>query len=278
MSLADDIRDLQKQSAARVLTFDIETQRAIVETFSLFSKFTHMDRVLVPARVLCFSARWRGEDKTIFKAAWNEDSRFHVDQVQYEKILQVIFELLDRAHVVITWNGDRFDLQWIEAECNRLGMGRPSPYKSVDLCKIAKKRFDKGLMSRKLEWSARYWLHDGKVKHGGTDLWHDIRHGTTAEKRAAQKLMREYCVHDTVLTERVFDEYYLPWSPVNLALYNSNIDGELACTKCGTPGELEPAGFYYADAYAYDQYRCRKCKGVSKSARSKHTTPLRKVP
>lgn len=276
--LAGELRQLREMdTTARVLSFDIETQRAIVETFSLFSKFTPMNRVLVPARILCFAARWRGEDKDIFHAAWDEDDRHHVNPEQYERMLRAIWNLLDAADIVVTYNGDRFDLQWVEAECARLGMGRPAPYKSVDLMKIVKRRFRAGLMSMKLEWSARYWLHDGKVAHGGSDLWHEIRHGTRERKRAAQKIMREYNIHDVVLTERLLDEH-LPWTNLNIALYRPNPDDEvLRCTKCGKDGLRALKKKVYTAAFAYQAYKCPSCGSVSRGKRSKLGTELRSV-
>jgi hypothetical protein len=264
--------------AARILTFDIETQRAIVETFTLFPKYIHIDRVIKPTRVLCFSARWRGEDKNIFHAAWDDD-----DDDAYEKMLLAIWNLLDRADFVVTWNGDRFDVQWIEEECERLGMGRPTPYKSVDLIKVAKRRFKAGLMSLKLDWSARQWLRDRKVAHGGTDLWHDIRYGTKAEKRDAARIMREYCIHDTELTERLFGRY-LPWIPINLGLFNDEDDGRMHCTKCnGTNLKRDGKKWHSTNAGLYQMWRCKgseqdpDCRATSRGKRMKHSTELRPV-
>lgn len=276
--LAGELRQLREiDGDARILTLDIETQRAIIETFSLFSKYTPMSRVLVPARVLCFAARWRGENKDIFHSAWNEDAKHHVNPDQYEKMLRAMWNLLDAADIVVTYNGDRFDLQWVEAECARLGMGRPAPYKSVDLMKIVKRRFKAGMMSMKLEWSARYWLHDGKIPHGGSDLWHDIRHGTQARKRSAQKIMREYNIHDVVLTERLLDEH-LPWTNLNLALHRSDVDDHrLRCTKCGSLNVHATRKKVYTGAFAYQAYKCQDCGSISRGKRAKLGTELRSV-
>lgn len=264
------------ETDARILTFDIETQRAIVEVWDLFPKFIHIDRVRVPKRILCFSARWRGEDRTIFRAAWDEDKDFQVEPQAYEKMCRALWELLNQADVVVTWNGDRFDIQWVEEECARLGMGRPRSYKSVDLIKILKRRFKAGLMSMKLDWSARQWLHDQKTPHGATDLWHDIRYGTRTEKRDAQRLMRTYCEHDTALTERLLGEY-LPWVGVNFALYRDNSEELRYCTKCGTAGQLKRDGMHHTNAFSYQQYRCKKCGGLSRGKRAKATTELRTI-
>ncbi|AXC37491.1 DnaQ-like DNA polymerase III subunit [Mycobacterium phage Inca] len=259
---------------AKILTIDIETQRAVVETFSLFRPFIHIDRVLIPTRVLCFAAKWRGEDKVIFKHAWDDN-----DQDAYLKMMKAAHDLLSEADIVITWNGDRFDIQWFEAEFVRLGLGRPTPYKSVDLIKTVKKWFKAGLMSMKLDWSSRMILGDRKVPHGGTDLWHDIRYGTKAEKAAAQKLMKQYNIHDVELTERLFEKH-LPYLNINLALYARNEDGLLHCTKCnGTDLKRDGKKYHATTAGMYQMWRCKdpSCNATSRGKRMKHTTELRPV-
>jgi DNA polymerase elongation subunit (family B) len=279
MSLAEHYHARELETQARILTFDIETQRAIVSVFSPFTKYIPHQRVLVESRILCFAARWHGEDRTIFRAAWKEDAKYRVDPDAYEKMLLKMWELLNEAQIVLTWNGDRFDVQWVHAEMTRLGLPRPASYKSVDLIKVAKKHFNQGLMYRKLDWSARMWLGDQKIDHNGRDLWDDIRFGTRAEKLSAQKLMREYCEHDTALTERIGFEYYLPYLPVNMALYRKDQDSELLyCTKCGATGHLKRENYYYTGAFGYQQYRCEKCGGLSRGKRNKITTELRAVP
>lgn len=273
MSLRDEVAELRaSQTNARVLIFDIETQRAVVETFSLFDRYTHIDRVVRPARILCFSALWRGSKKATFRAAWRDD-----DEKAYERMVRALFDLLDRAHVVVTWNGDRFDMQWCQAEFARYGLGRPSSFKSVDLYKVAKRHHQAGLMSLKLDWSARHMIRERKLAHGGTDLWSQIRYGSAAERCAAQKKMREYCVHDTFLTAWLLDSTYLPWTNVNMALYADNAYGALLCTRCGG-ADVRPCGYYYASAYAYQEFRCAACGSISRGRRSVGTTALRAVP
>lgn len=258
--------------SAKVLVLDIETQRAIVETFSIWRPFIHIDRVLTPTRILCFAAKWRGDDKVIFKSAWADD-----DEDAYLRMLQSAYDLLSEADFVTTWNGDRFDNQWFESELGRLGLGRPTPYKSVDLIKTNKRYFKGGQMSMKLDWSSRQWLMDRKVPHGGTDLWHDIRHGTRAEQRAAQKLMREYNIHDVTLTEKLF-EAYLPWLSINLALFEDNDDGQMHCVKCnGTDLVRDGKKFHATQAQMYQMWRCKTCGGTNRGAKTVGTTVLRPV-
>lgn len=172
---------------ARILILDIETQRAVVETFSLFRPFIGIDRVIRDSRILCFAARWRGEERMIFKASWVD-----ADEESYRAMLETAWNLLNEADFVCGFNSDRFDLQWLEEEFGRLGLGRPAPYKSIDLFKVQKRHFRAGLLSGKLDWSSRTWLKDRKVPHGGSDLWHDIRYGNRKTRREAQRTMKTY--------------------------------------------------------------------------------------
>jgi len=250
---------------------DIETTRAVVETFSLFSQYTAIDRVRMPSRILCFAAYWRGEEKMIFKCAWKDG-----DDEAYLRMIKSAFALLDEADFVAHWNGDRFDLQWLQGEFGRLGLGKPAPYRSIDLFKVAKKNFGKSLMSLKLDWSARMWLGDAKVKHSATDLWDDIRYGTRDQRRAAQRLMRTYCEHDTRLTAQLF-ERYLPWIGENFALYEDDAaDGELHCSSCDSTN-VQRRGNFPTKRCMYPRWRCNDCGSWSKGRRMLFTNELRPV-
>lgn len=258
--------------SARILILDIETQRAIVETFSLFRPFIAIDRVIRDSRILCFAASWRGEDRMIFKAAWKDD-----DEDAYRAMLEVAWNLLNEADFVCGFNSDRFDLQWLEEEFGSLGMGRPAPYKSIDLYKVQKKHFRAGLLSGKLDWSSRKWLKDRKVPHGGSDLWHDIRYGNRAARREAQRTMRTYNEHDVRLTEKLL-EAYLPWTNVNLALYENNDDDLLHCTKCNSVNlKRDGKKFHATTAFLYQMHRCRDCGATSRGRKSQGTTELRAI-
>ena len=255
---------------ARVLTLDIETQRAVVETFDLWPKYIGIDRIQVPTRMLCFASKFRDEDEVGFFSAWEDG-----DTKAYYDMIEAGWQLLDEAEVVVTWNGDKFDLQWFQGEFLRLKMGPPSPYRSLDLFKVARSKFGRSLMSLKLDWSARQILGDKKVEHGGSDLWHDIRYGTPGEKLEAQNLMMEYNIHDVVLTENLLEEY-LPWTGVNFSLYDEDNADRTVCPFCESP-KIQKRGLFPTRTYQYQRYYCTACKGWSRGRRMYYTTELRPV-
>lgn len=251
----------------RILTLDIETQRAVVETFNLWPKFISIDNVIRDARILCFAAKWHDEDKVLFKAAWDDD-----DEATYYDMLAYAHELLGEADFVVTWNGDKFDVQWLEGEFARLQLGRPAPYRSLDLIKTAKRSFGKSLLSLKLDWSSRQWLGDQKTSHEGVDLWHEIRYGNKKQQREAQRIMKSYNIHDVELTDMLLDRY-LPWMTVNFAVVDGNYAG---CTTCSSEN-LQRRGWRYTNTYKYQQYYCNECGSWSRGPNNYGSTDLRPV-
>lgn len=251
-----------------IVTIDIETQRAVVETWDLWPKYIPIDRVRIPKRILCFAAKVYGKDKLHFHAAWDDN-----DADAYEKMIRAAWDLLDKADIVIGWNSTRFDVQHFQAAFGRLGLGPPSPFRSLDLMQVAKKNFSAGELSNKLDWFSKMWLGDRKTNHGGADLWHDIRYGSRDVRRAAQKLMREYNKQDVVLTERLFDKFK-PWTGINYALYQNTDDSTARCTKCASEN-IQRRGQFYTTAFSYQRFRCNDCGSWSRGSRRVYTTELR---
>lgn len=259
-------------SGPAILTLDLETQRGIVETFDLWPKYIPIDSVIVPTRILCFAAKWHGKKRVHFHAAWNDD-----DTNAYDDMVRAAWELFDAADIVVGWNSNRFDVQHFQAAFGRLGLGPPSPFRSLDLMQVAKKNFKAGELSLKLDWFSQRWLGDRKLDHSGRDLWRDIRYGNREERRAAQRLMRDYNRQDVLLTEQLFDRFK-PWTGINYALYENSGDDTPRCTKCGSEN-LERRGFFYTTSFSYQRYKCKEksCGSWSKGKRRVYTTELRPV-
>lgn len=259
MGLASDL-------APKVLTFDIETQRAIVECWSLFKPFIGIDQVIEPSRILCVAAKWRDSDKVMFTSCWRDG-----DEDGYRRMMQKVAGWLDAADVVAHYNGTSFDVPWVQAEMARLEIDRPSPFRQIDLYRINKRHFGAGQMSKKMEWSARRFLKDSKTPHG--DLWSKIRYGNAAERKAAQAVMREYCIHDVEIAEQLLTTW-LPYSSINLGVYGRHDDETLRCTRCGST-DLKHDGEWATNAATYQVYKCKACKSFSRGKRGRQHTELR---
>jgi len=164
-----------------------------------------------------------------------------------------IHTLIEEADVVVTYNGDRFDLTTLNKEFILAGFTPPAPYKSVDVYKIIKQNFR--FTSNKLQYVGEILTGGGKVKHEGHDLWVKVRAGD----KAAQAQMEEYCKGDVSLLQEVF-LVVQPWAKT-LPNYKLYVGSE--CPKCDN-GDLEKRGFAYTLSGTYQRFRCKNCGGWSK--------------
>lgn len=231
----------------RTLALDLETAPALVWTWSLWKPVIGHTQVKESSRILCFSAQWDGDRKTQFYSEWG-DGR--------QAMLQALYELLDEADVVVTYNGKKFDVPWIEGELIVAGFTPPSPYKQVDLYQVI--RSHSRFLSNKLDYAATRLLDDQKVTHSGFQLWLDCMAGD--EK--AQRLMERYAKKDTALLIPLYHRLR-PWisQHPNVALHN---DTE-GCPKCGSD-DLERRGYATTSVSKFQRYRCRSCGGWSRDA------------
>jgi len=175
---------------------------------------------------------------------------------------EALYDLLDEADVVCHYNGESFDMPKINTELKLAGLGKPSPYRQIDLLKTSRKEFDFG--SNKLDSIAKRLGIGSKVAHEGFRLWLAVLAGD--EK--AWKRMERYNKHDVILTERLYREY-LPWiaNHPNRGLY---ADG--SCPTCGSD-DLERRGYAYTSVGTYRRYRCRDCGAWSRGKGLVDSTP-----
>ena len=237
--------------SAKVLLADIETAPAQVLTFGLFNQNISLPQIVEPDRMMSVGHKWLDKGKSAKYLSEYYDGRI--------PMLQGIRDLLDEADIVGHYNGKRFDVPWIRAELEREGIEQPSPFKQVDLYRVAKQHMR--FLSHKLDFLAFSLLKDSKVSHSGFKLWRDCLIGNDAEKAKAQAQMRTYCKKDVMLLEPLWHQLrkFFPGS-VNLALYEPP-DGEFRCQKCGSAEFIRRKGTAYTDQSAFPQWYCDPSRG-----------------
>lgn len=243
----------------KTLLLDIETAPAKVYTFSLFKPVIGIDQIIEPPRIICWSAKWLGSKKVLF------DSEF---ESGYDAMIQNIFDLVDEADVLVYYNGDSFDLPWLEGEFINAGLGRPSPSTTVDLYRIGKKHMR--LISGKLDFMSLTLLGERKTKHEGFSLWAKCVDPTHPEHAAAWRTMKKYAMQDTALMDPLYEILSPYIKEVNVGLYTGS---EFACPVCGTE-KLERRGYKATTAGTFQQYRCESGHWSRDSKRTS-TTQLR---
>lgn len=246
----------------RVLLWDIETSPNVGYHWGLFDQNIGLSQVVEPGRVIVVGYKWLGEGKTAKAVSEHFDGR--------EAMLQKVWELLDEADALISWNGASFDTKTMAKEFFLSGMTPPSPAKEIDLMRAAKRRFR--LMSNKLEYVASALGLEGKRKHEGFGLWRRCLEGD----EAAWREMIRYCKQDVVTLEPIFERMrgWIPSLP-SPALYDG---GDERCAGCGGTN-LEKRGFAYTALGRFQQYRCRTegCGRWSRSGKRVDAVDLRPV-
>lgn len=229
-------------NAPKVLFLDIETKPAIVATFNLWKPILGPQNILEDPDILCFTYNWEGEEVQFVGQ----------DEYTYHEVLRVLYELFDEADYIVTYNGQSFDIKWIEGELNLAGFNPPSPYQQIDLYRKLRQRSK--FINNKLEYVVSRFLDDHKVTHAGMALWL----GCMAGDEAAWAKMREYAVKDTQLLEPLYQRVraWLPQHP-NRSLFG---DEALACTRCQSVN-YQKRGLGYSRGGKYQKYQCRDCGG-----------------
>lgn len=234
----------------KTLLLDIETAPNVAYVWGLFKQDIPLARLVNSGYVLCFAAKWLGEDDIIFHST--EDN----GQV---KMLEAIHKLLSEADAVIHYNGARFDIPTLNKEFVQKGMLPPASYKQIDLLKIVRKEFR--FPSAKLDYVAKALKVGAKVKHAGFELWIDCMNNDPL----AWDQMEAYNVNDVVILEKVYNKL-LPWirNHPNVGLYK---DFGNACPNCGGL-HLERRGFSYTALGKFQRFQCQDCGSWSKSRKN----------
>lgn len=243
---------------SRLLVIDIETRPLTVYTWGLWQQNIGINQILDHGGIMCFAAKWHGEDETVF----------YSERQGREKMLRAAHRLLSEADAVVGWNSQRFDVRWLGAEFKREGLPRVAGIKHVDLMRSVKKY--QYLPSYKLDYTARNLGVGGKVQTGGFQLWRDCMDGD----KAAWALMEEYNRADTELTAEVLSDMMNGgWIH---GLPNLSLDHGDVCPDCGSD-KLQADGYHDTKTRRYPRWKCGACGSTSQSVRSEPGSATRKV-
>lgn len=246
----------------RVLLWDIETSPHVGYHWGLFDQNIGLNQLIETGRVIVVGYKWLGEGKAAKAVSEHVEGR--------EAMLQKVWDLLNEADALVSWNGASFDTKTMAKDFFLAGMPPPSPAKEIDLMRAAKKRFR--LASNKLQFVAEALGLEGKVSHEGFGLWRRCLEGD----ESAWRLMIRYCKKDVELLEPIYNAMraWVPSLP-SPALYDG---GDDRCAACGGT-DLEKRGFAYTPLGKFQQYWCRTegCGRWSRSGKRLDAVDLRPV-
>ncbi len=237
----------------RILIVDIEVSPITAYVWRFWKQNLSPKQVLEHSNIMSFAAKWLGDGEIFYEENRNNDDR---------RVVSRLCELLDEADMAVAHNGDRFDFKQIRARTLVNGIKPPSPFKTIDTCKIAQKEF--GFASNSLEYLAD--ILDLRVKKGGHkkfpgfSLWVECLKGNDE----AWTEMKDYNIQDIV----VLEELYLrlrPWATnhPSVAIYEDKAEVPV-CPKCGGK-HLQYRGFAYTSTAKYHRLQCQTCGGWSRT-------------
>jgi len=233
----------------RKLHTDLETTPILAWVWNLYPNYISIDQIEQDWMMLCWAAKWHGEEEVMYAAQWLEKDKSNKAGQKLNKanefaIVEKLWYLLNEADIVVAHNAEKFDVKKINAKFFEYGLTPPHPYKVVDTLKTSRKCF--GLTSHKLDYITQLKGYGHKLKTD-FDTWLLAMSGD----KETREHMLEYNIHDVVLLEDIYTEM-MPWHKGHLIPA-----GGMTC-KCGSTN-LKKAGTTRLTAGLYQTYRCRDC-------------------
>jgi DNA polymerase elongation subunit (family B) len=235
------------KSSIKMLSLDIEMAPIETYTWSLFPKYLPIVMVNNSCYMLSWAAKWEGQREMIYKDLRDED------------MVTAMWDLLEEADAVITYNGDGFDFKHLNREFAERGLGPPTPYSSIDLYKTVKRQFK--LPSNKLDYVAQHFGVGKKVSHAGFDLWR----GCMSNSTKAWATMCRYNKQDVRLLPKLYKRL-LPWvhNHPNLGMWTVDPQSPV-CPTCSSTDLHRHGQQYNTKTQSYQRWRCNTCGTNSRS-------------
>jgi DNA polymerase elongation subunit (family B) len=202
--------------------------------------------------ILCFAAKWI--DGKVFTHALPDFPGYLKNRENDRLLVTELWKLFDEADIIVAHNGDKFDIRKANARFTFHGLPPPTPYKTIDTKKVARKYFD--FASNKLDELGRYLGYGRKLVHTGFDLWQGCMRGD----KKSWNLMLRYNKRDVELLHKIY-LHFRPWitNHPNTAILTDVLDG---CPTCSSDS-LQRRGFGITTTGKYRRYHCTECNAWS---------------
>jgi DNA polymerase elongation subunit (family B) len=249
------------KNTPKILIFDIETAPIKAYIWKLWKTDVHLEQIINDWFCIAWSAKWLYSDRTMGnvltpKEIQNEDDK---------RIMVSLWKLINEADIVVSHNGNKFDIPRINSRFIINGLSPTKPYFSVDTCQIARRQF--GFSSNKLDALATHFNIPHKLETN-FDLWKRCLNG---DKKALQYMLK-YNKKDVTILEEVYLKLR-PWIKNHPNM--GNLGGEQdVCCNCGSDDiSIIDNRFYYTSVGKYPLFRCNQCHAVSRGRKKINESP-----
>jgi hypothetical protein len=179
----------------KVLIIDIETRSLTVKTFGLKDQNIGLEQVIDDGGILCWSAKWLGEDKVFYEETKGNKSK-------EKSILRKLKKLMDDADIIMGQNSQSFDVPIINGLLLYYDLlDEVKEYKQIDTLRMSRSKYK--FLSHKLQYMSNKLCQKKKLSHAkfpGMSLWVEYEAGNPL----AFKEMKSYNMADVEATEELF--------------------------------------------------------------------------
>ncbi len=230
---------------AKIGFLDIETRPIEAYVWGIWDQNIGLNQIIRGLEIMTYSFKWLGEEEVYWDSVEKDKDE--------RRVLETLWEFLDEADIIVTHNGDRFDVPIINSKFLEYEIKPYSPFKRIDTLKVLKSQFR--LTSNRLDYASKYMGFEGKLATGGMQLWIDCING----KKEAWEKMVNYNIQDVIVLEEVYEKI-LPWirNHPNVSLYDD--EDATVCPKCGG-SSIQFRGYYYTAAGKFHRFQCKDCGG-----------------
>lgn len=245
----------------KILIFDIETAPIKAYIWKLWKTDVHLEQIINDWFCIAWSAKWLYNERTLGDVLTPEEIKKEDDK----RIMTSLWELINEADIVVSHNGNKFDIPRINSRFIINGLSPTKPYFSVDTCQIARRQF--GFSSNKLDALATHFNIPHKLETS-FDLWKRCLDGD----QKALKYMLKYNKKDVTILEEVYLKLR-PWIKNHPNMGNLSGTNNVCC-NCGSDNiSLIPNRFYYTSVGKYPLFRCNECNAVSRGRKKVNESP-----
>jgi DNA polymerase elongation subunit (family B) len=242
----------------KVLVYDIEISKALYRTYpSRRPKYLSWKELESEQYLLGFAGKFLFEKKIYSCYVTPKEAR----ERNGERVAKKLHDLVSKADVVVTYNGDSFDIRHMNTFWADHNLPPLHGIASVDLIKKVRQQF--ALPSYAMAYVAkRFKLSNQKGERNDTTL-------AELGDRRALKDDEKYCRQDVAVTEEMY-MWARPWMKThpNLAgmyeLYHQLAPGESVCPRCltGQPKDGWSDRYVMPSGHAYVSRRCDGCESI----------------
>lgn len=237
-----------------ILILDIETAPLLSFCWGIWEQNLSFEQIQSDWFVFTWSAKWLFEKKVYSAKLTGKEAKEQNDK----RIMQSVWQLLDKADIVITHNGDKFDIKRLNTRFLIHGMPPPMPYLSIDTLKHNKKQFAHS--SNKLDYINHSLKAPRKMEHEGFPMWIKCYRGD--EKALAT--MERYNIKDVLILETMYlriRNWIKPHPNITLHITDEKVE---RCPTCGSDDLKKAQGRYATTVGVYEAFRCNSCGAVGR--------------